>query len=347
MIKQRIEALAIFQDVLSCLMSSSIDLKTIIRKTYFASQTIGWLDQSNWLEKELNGYSPDDEIPSYRIITGKYEWWAIDCEQDRITWVVHTKFHPYKFTNKVVEPIRKITSNYDWIIENSSIGLLIPTKEINKVYISFKNKEINITKCEMYHAFLFKRLLQALESKLFSFVSNAVTLIKYGNLINDFFEKYQNEVEKKLIELGFEDRLNGIKQMLQTNNPELWRDSGLACRTLLHDIASYLWKDPRDYYENLPGNNKTEKLKVTEDMFANRLEAYLHQKKGFHEKLEEYIRSEIKYLTELIRKLKDLQATAKNELLSSEVISIVVATYFVIGELVQKTDMNPITKYVT
>ena len=345
MTDQRSEALEKFQDVLSCLLSPPSDIKTLLRKTYLACQLMGWKKESDWLYKELNGYLSEDEIPFYRILSGVYEWSAIDTQEDSLIWEVDKKYHPEGLVQKENPPIIKIHSNLDWIIETSPNGYLNSTKELKKVYVSYKKRDINLTKLERYDAYLFSRILKSLDSKLFDFVSNAVILLKYGNLIKTFFEKYQLEADKKLIELGFEDRLREINQMLQTDNPEAWRDSGLSCRTLLHDLALYLWKDTRDYYDPLPGSNKTERLKVTEDMFVNRLEAYMHQKKGFHKKMQEYLGSEIKYLSELIRKLYNLQSTAKSKLSLPEVISIVLATYFVIGELVQKTDMIPIEKY--
>lgn len=50
-----------------------------------------------------------------------------------------------------------------------------------------------------------------------------------------------------------------------------------SCRDILHDLAAYLWQDPRETYEHLPGKGKDRKLRVTKSDYVNRLGAYLHE----------------------------------------------------------------------
>lgn len=115
-----------------------------------------------------------------------------------------------------------------------------------------------------------------------------------------------------------------------------------SCRDVLHDLADYLWKDPRDTYDLLPG--KDGNLSVTKDKYINRLSAYLHHK-GTTGETRAYLRAEMKRICHSIDTLNTLDSKAHDVIKLSDLRTAASGTYFLLGELVTRTDMQPITKY--
>jgi hypothetical protein len=94
----------------------------------------------------------------------------------------------------------------------------------------------------------------------------------------------------------------------------------------------------------LPGKGADRKLAVTKQEFANRISAYLHQR-GLTKSSGHFIRNESERLSTSIRSLIEYQSKAHSPISRDDAVSIVLATYFLVGEILLKTDMQPIEKY--
>lgn len=55
--------------------NQEIRVSTLLRKALAISKKLGIVEIENWLNKELNGYLTQDEIPKYRIIYGDVKAW--------------------------------------------------------------------------------------------------------------------------------------------------------------------------------------------------------------------------------------------------------------------------------
>ena len=90
-----------------------------------------------------------------------------------------------------------------------------------------------------------------------------------------------------------------------------------------------------------------DKLVVTPDKFANRLRAYLHQK-GLHGTAGgQFLRDELDRLATSIRSLIAFQSKAHDPVGRDDVRSVALATYFPVGEIVFRTDLQPIETYAS
>ena len=85
-------------------------------------------------------------------------------------------------------------------------------------------------------------------------------------------------------------------------------------------------------------------MDVTPNKYANRLAAYLHQK-GITGTRGRYVRDEVERIAASIRSLVSFQAEAHDPIELVDARSAALGTYFLLGELALKTDLEPITKY--
>lgn len=56
-------------------LDSTKNVSDLLRKALVISQKLSLIDFQNWIEKELNGYDENDDVPSYRAIIGEVRGW--------------------------------------------------------------------------------------------------------------------------------------------------------------------------------------------------------------------------------------------------------------------------------
>jgi len=117
-----------------------------------------------------------------------------------------------------------------------------------------------------------------------------------------------------------------------------------SCRDILRDVATYLWQDPRETYEHLPGKGKDGKLPVTQKKYVNRLGAYLH-KKGTAGETGAYLRAEMERIYNSIQTLNKLDSKAHGVITLDDARTAAIGTYTILGELATRTDMELLTEY--
>lgn len=54
-------------------LNPEIKVSNLLRKAFVISKKLGISEIEDWLDKELNGYSPTDDIPAYRTVSGRVE----------------------------------------------------------------------------------------------------------------------------------------------------------------------------------------------------------------------------------------------------------------------------------
>jgi hypothetical protein len=178
----------------------------------------------------------------------------------------------------------------------------------------------------------------------FQFASQAYSVSRYGDLLTDFWQQYRSEVEAALHRMGLDQHLATIEQGLNSDNETGWRAGVLACRSLLEDLAAHLWKDTRPTYNALPGDGPDGRLAVTADRYVNHLSAYLHLREETSPG-GRFIRDEANRLSSSLRALVGYQGTAHSPITKLDARSIALGTYFLIGELTSKTDLEPVEAY--
>ena len=117
-----------------------------------------------------------------------------------------------------------------------------------------------------------------------------------------------------------------------------------SCRDILRDTAGYLWQVPRKTYEYLLGQGKGGKLSVTQSDYVNRLGAHLHQK-GITGVTRDYINADMERIYHSIDTLNELDSKAHDVVTLLDARTAAIGTYTILGEIVTRTDMKPVTKY--
>jgi hypothetical protein len=237
-----------------------------------------------------------------------------------------------------------VWAGIDWVLSTAQSGYTESTGRKSSKYIKFRGKHVETQETKVYDRHVFQTILTHIENLLFNFVSKAYVILRYSDVFQDIWQTYRTKVEEHLISIGFEAHLDTIRTGLSSDNPQQWRSAMWSCRDILHDMASYLWQDPRETYEYLPGKGKDKKLRVTPSDYVNRLGAYLHQK-GITSKTGDYLRAEMKRIYCSIQTLNELDSKAHDVVTLSDARTAAIGTYIILGELATRTDMKPVIKY--
>lgn len=339
------ESIFILSEIIDEYSSSEYNLKSIMRRCQHVCEIMGWHQSKNWFNQELNGYYSDSELPFYRKIPGTKKW-KFDgslYETSRYeTEVFMDGLDPEVYDEQ--EDILSIHDGIDWFLINSHTGYHEKLSETKEAPSPSGEKRIILRRVRSFSPDQIAFSLNKIEKEVFDWASRTYAQLKYGNKVTDIWDSYREVVDEALQKIDLSDHLSIIQKSIGEDNPEAWRSSVLECRNLLSDLANYLWLDERDTYDLLEGSGPNEKLDVRHGKYSNRLSAYLHQK-SITGKEGKFIRDELKRLSISIRSLISLESTAHEPIDYNRSLTIILATYFVIGEISIKTDLEPITEY--
>jgi hypothetical protein len=339
------EAIQIFAEVVRDLTSRDRDLKLILRRCQHACQLLAWEDSGQWFQREQAGHPAGTVTPSYRKVRGRLIWRAKGSAYDRLNRAAEEVVYGQEPEDADEEDaILDVYAGIDFLLAASGSGYTEVTGETKEGWSRRWKRSIELERVKVFQAASFAVVLAEIERMTFEFASQSYALLRYGNVLTDFWMDYRTQVDAALHRLNLTAHLDAIQSGLQSDNPEAWRAAVLECRNLLNDVADHLWRDPRETYEHLPGGGRDGKLNVVQGKFANRLSAYVHQK-GLRGTSGKFVRDETERLAVSIRSLIALQSQAHAPVRREDARSVALATYFILGELVTKTDMQPIERY--
>jgi len=339
------EAVLLLNEVISELTRIPRDIKAILRKCLLVCEILSWKSQGDWFHQELNGYNQITKLPAHREIRGRRMWQPLPNASNKIIWdseelVYGADQAIYEQENDTLP----VYADIDWFINACSTGyseILADTKQIPS---PTGRQLITFQRVRIFEASAFIDSVIQIERATFNFSSRALVQLKYGDILGDIWSQYRIIVDAGLANLNLADHFKAIQHSLRETNPEAWRSAILECRNLLNDLANHLWRDNRPRYEHLPGKSDDGFLDVTRGKFGNRLAAYLHQK-GLSGTHGEYFRNEADRLATSILSLIAYQSIAHDPISLQDVRSIVIATYVLIGEIINRTDLNPVEIY--
>lgn len=338
----RVEAQALFSEGITILTSSTRDLTVSIRKCLLACKLLEWKTQANWFSMELDGYPEDVARPYYRIVKGIRSWQPSGDMTELAFWFSSGAAHSHDLAPDVTS--LDVFASLDWVLSAAKSGYTEKTDE--KMIVRYKGGKriMPLYRQKYFTSDAFSSLLATLENKVYSFATSSYVQLKYGDLQSSIWEDYSKKAEQALLSMNLSQHLDGIKRGIESGNPEMLRMAALGCRNLLHDVATFLWKDPRPTYAYLPGDGEDRKLQVTEDKFKNRFSAYLHQK-SINGKQRQYIDNNLEYLATCISSLISYQSEGHGIIDPDEARSIAIGTHIIIAELAIWTDLEPVREY--
>lgn len=154
----------------------------------------------------------------------------------------------------------------------------------------------------------------------------------------NIFDQYKARVDDRLSELGLNQKLDAIFRDLESDNPASWQQAILGCRNLFYDLSKILWKIPGEKY-TIEGLSKP--LEVGEGKEKNRLTAYLHYK-GISKNKEPIFMDQFEALNNLMVAFIDKAAKGKSAISQNEAITLLVAMYVLLGEMLVLTGLEPV-----
>lgn len=344
MSKLQDEAIDILKAVLDDLFSASVDLKNVLRRCAHVCQILSWSEQLAWFQNELFGYHPEDgELPWYRRnIKGRTKWLVTGGLYTVLDSVIEDGHNAEEEPTSYTE--MDVCDGIDWVLSVAQSGYIEPTGRKSSKYISFRHKNVETKEANTYDKHVFQTILTNIENLVFKFVSESYAILCYGDALQDIWQAYRTKVDEHLVHIGLGGHLDTIRTGLNSGNPQDWRAAMWSCRDILRDTATYLWQDPRETYEYLPGDGKDGKLRVTQSHYVNRLGAYLHQK-GITKETGAYISAEMERIYNSIETLNKLDSKAHDVVTLHDARTAAIGTYIILGELATRTDMKPITEY--
>jgi len=345
MSKPQDEAIDLLKAVLDGFFSGHVDLKNVLRRCAHVCEMLSWSEQLSWFHHELYGYPSEVALPWYRKdIKGHTKWLTVGGIYTTLDSVIEDQFSTKKEPTEYIA--MDVWAGVDWLLSEAQSGYVESSGKKSPKYIGFRHKTVQTEQVSVYDKQVFQAILTSIENLVFDFASNSYSILRYGDTLQDVWQAYRAKVEEHLATIGFAERLDTIRNGLNSQNAQDWRAAMWSCRDTLHDLATYLWRDQRETYEHLPGQGKDGKLRVTESDYVNRLGAYLHQK-GITGKMGAYLRAEMERIYHSIGTLYELDCKAHSEVTLFDVRTVAIGTYTILGEIVTRTDMKPVMQYLS
>jgi len=339
------EAIGILKAVSDRLLTGNADLKAMLRSCFHACQLLDWHKQLTWFDRELHGYPPEVALPWYRQdIKGHTEWLTRGGIYKTVASVVQNQFRGDADKEPTTHVTMDIGGGVDWILMVAQVGYIESTGNKSSKYLRTLQEQVEVDEVCVYDKQVFQTMLTHIENKVFDFASKSYVVLRYSDALGDVWRGYQTRVDESLLSTRLKEQLDTVRTGLSSDNPQSWRDAVWSCRDIIHDLATYLWQDPRDEYEHLPGKGQGGKLSVTENNYVNRLGAYLHQKQVAGE-TRAYLHAEMERIYHSIQTLNKLANKAHSGISLSDARTVAIGTYMILGELVTRTDMKPVTRY--
>jgi hypothetical protein len=288
----------------------------------------------------LDGFTVDQALPGYRKGVQAY-----------ITWRAHTMKADAKLLiteNGAGRPtrtptIQDVRYGVAQLVAASGRGLFTRTGREDTRYLPSWHEDVPVEEVQVLPEESIAMVLQGLHNTLFTYASQAYTLLRFGDAVGDVWREYRSRVDQALARIGLQGCLDAIRGGLESNEPERWRQAMWSCRDLLQGLAAYLWQDDRGTYPHLK-NEKERPIAVTPDKYLNRLAAYLHQK-GVTGTVGAYLRAELDRINSSIHALNELYSEAHEPVSREDARLAAVTVYTLLGELVARTDMVPVERY--
>lgn len=332
------EALDLFGAVIRDMSGPTPDIKSALRRCQHGCRLVNWREQQEWFGRELTGYPADVSVPWYRVGHGNEVWRFCGSPFQWLGTAV---------TDDLADEATPIAHEFRDAIDNLLVGSQRGSDHtagrVEERYDVTLRRRFSVERRLVYPASVFADMTRRLEQQVYDFASRAYEYLRYGSALTDVWTGYRTRVDVVLHTLGLTNHLDAIQAGLRSANPEEWRKAVFACRNTLEDVARLLWQDPRPTYAHLH-DAKGGEMQVTQERYANRLAAYLHQK-GVGGTRGKFLRDEVERLAVSFRSLIGVQGKAHEPVTMDDARTVALATYFLLGELAIRTDMQPVNAY--
>lgn len=329
------EAVQLLRDIVARLSGSQPDIASALRTALHVCNLMGWSEAADWFLKEINGYEGSATVPPHRSVAA-YGDWRPYTMRGIIEHVVKQSHGLAGASKKTVPWL--LTEGIDTLIQYAQHGVIVQTGQDEDRWSDISKKTVNGRFVTVVDAQQASYCVQLLRNIVFGWASKAYSASRVGDLISDIWAGYRGRVDEALVNLNLGEHLDAIQTGLTSTNSQDWRQAMYGIRDVLRDLAKSLWLAGDETYPHIT-NDKGQAIRVTEKEYVNRLWAYLHQE-GVRGRTGQYLSAELRRL----HALDDLASKAHGGVSQDELRLAVVAVYTVIGEIVYRTDMQPVAE---
>lgn len=331
------EAVVLLKDVVSRLSTPEGDIGSALRTCLHVCNMVGW-QAADWFAQEIDGYQDASKAPPHRHVVAQ-ESWRADTTHGIIDQVV-TQFRSAKREESKQIPW-VLTAGIDDLLAYAEKGVIVRTGETEERWSDTSKEALDGRMSTIVDASQGQRCVRNLRNIVFNWASQNYAALRLGNAATEIWHQYRAEVDEFLGRMDLSGHVSAITEGLGSDEPQRWRQAMWSSRDLLHDVADRLWKDPRKTYLHLT-DDEGAPIEVTSDKFVNRLMAYSHQK-GITSTPGDALRTQWARL----RSLNSLASSAHEETaVTHEDASLTFfAIYMLLGELVLRTDCQPVEDY--
>lgn len=313
-------------------------------------------DQATWFWRESLGYWDGDEwLPDYRrSVPGMREIAAQDSElnqsssEERMIAGILKTLHPQlgKPVEQVFRPVRvglgdviKFAKDGSWDRDSDWF-----------TYVGPENAQLKRAPTPRNYRWIvrfppdsFQRLLASIDIAAQVRARRIEVELSYGDAVQDIWDEQRAITEPAIANLGLEQHLEEIRNGIRGQNPESWRSAMHECRSLLEHLADFLWQDPRAEHPCLRDTKNNARV-VKQGATKNRLQAYLHCK-GTRDNESKAVETDLNAVLEAAPRIYDLASTThKTKPVDRDDARLtVIQTYIFLSQLVQRTDLQPVT----
>lgn len=160
------------------------DILSLLRKAYLVARKLHLKDFEAWINREMNGYGPDDEVPKYHIYRGEIKAW-----NPYHGWVPVICDRELPFT---IYECRDSISNLIAILEKKQGAAIAFPNELN-AYLSKNSNSPMPTKYQLQLSLnLIYGTLEAIRNRILDW---AITLEENG-IVGDGLQFTRDEIER-------------------------------------------------------------------------------------------------------------------------------------------------------
>lgn len=174
--------------------------------------------------------------------------------------------------------------------------------------------------------------LNKLKSGYYNYALGVYYELRFGDIVEDIFEKRRQSVSKYLSEKLPETlkKLVSVYENLRSKNDEDWANAVHSCRRVLKDIADLFY--PADNLEIDIGGGK--KIKLDEEKYIARLKQYI-KNKGESERFNEIVGSHLDYMGDRIDAIYDASTKGSHaNVKREEAERYMIYTYLLISDVI-------------
>ena len=322
------KALETTEQVLDGIEDQTLSTSSALLKCLKIARLLNDTASLTWLQYEYSGYPRDEE--GYII----NEAWNIGYNNGR--GFKNDEGKPVIFDNLASEleaaikgaknAINNFTTNGASVSgDNAYIAMAALTKSVGSSTHQLMEK---ISRDE--------KRLAILRGKYYEYALEKNIELLFGNVAEDIFSAYRENVERGFGELSHQTilKLQAIEDKINSDNPELYSQALTTCRRLFENTAVELFNK---YFPNFEGNlYKTKsgvEIDVSGDHFRNKISAVIEilQEKSTKKTL---VGSSILYTIDWIENLSNLQNKGVHaEISKDDAIKCIIHTYICLGDI--------------